>query len=79
MQMKHLKHYFPLQLDLVSGESVPSRDTQIALHHCNFHNSIWQSYEWVTCSASNLVGILFKNYICSGRGNQAWFVSEATT
>lgn len=60
MQMKHLKHYFPVHLELVSGESVLSSSTQIAINQCNFHNSIWQSYECLTCSASNLIGVLFK-------------------
>lgn len=60
MQMPPLKHYFSLWLDLVSGESVLPSDTQIALNQCNFHNSIWQSYECLTCSTSNLVGVLFK-------------------
>lgn len=58
--MKPLKWYFPIQLDLVSGESVLSSSTQIALNQCSFHNSIWQSYEYLTCLASNLIGVLFQ-------------------
>ena len=60
MQMKHLKHYFPIQLDPVLGKSVLSSGTQIAINQYNFHNSIWQSYECLTHSASNLTGVLFK-------------------
>lgn len=60
MQMTPLKHYFSLQIDWISGESVLSSDTQITLNQCNFHNSIWQSNECLTCSASNLVAVLFK-------------------
>lgn len=60
MQMKYWKHYFSIQLDSVSGESVLSSDTQIAINQYNFHNSIWQSYECLTCSAANLIGALFK-------------------
>lgn len=59
MQMKHLKH-FPIQQDLISGELILSSRTQIDINQCNFHNSIWQSYECLTCSASNLIGVLFK-------------------
>ena len=58
--MKYLRHCFPIQLDSVSGESVLSSGTQIAINQCNFYNSIWQSYECLTCSASNLIGVLFK-------------------
>lgn len=58
--MKYLRHCFPIPLDSVSGGSVLSRGTQIAINQCNFYNSIWQSSECLTCSASNLIGVLFK-------------------
>ena len=61
--MTPLKHYFSLQLGLVSGESVLPSDTQIALNQCNFHNSIWQSYERLTCSAIILLEFSLKLHL----------------